>query len=131
HRQRIRLSLRPVRGMHQGLTGDMGLPAHRRASCGNQQREPVTMPGRMKAAIYYGIDDIRVETRPVPEIGPDDLLLKSLACGLCGGEAMPWYKKGLPTVLGHEPVGEVVEVGRNVKEFKVGERLFVNNHVGR
>jgi L-iditol 2-dehydrogenase len=85
----------------------------------------------MTAAIYHGIDDVRIETRPVPEIGPDDVLLKSLACGLCGGEAMPWYKKGAPAVLGHEPVGEIVEVGRNVKEFKLGERLFVNHHVGR
>jgi L-iditol 2-dehydrogenase len=85
----------------------------------------------MKAAIYYAIDDIRLEERPIPEIGPDDLLLKTLASGLCGGEAMPWYKKPQPKVLGHEPAGEVVEVGRNVKDFKVGERLFVNHHVGR
>jgi L-iditol 2-dehydrogenase len=85
----------------------------------------------MKAAIYYAIDDIRLEERPIPEIGPDDILLKTLASGLCGGEAMPWYKKPQPKVLGHEPAGEVVEVGRNVKDFKVGERLFVNHHVGR
>ncbi len=89
------------------------------------------MPGMMKAAVYYAIDDIRLEERPIPEIGPDDILLKTLACGLCGGEAMPWYKKPQPTVLGHEPAGEVVEVGRNVKNFTVGERLFVNHHVGR
>ncbi len=89
------------------------------------------MPDMMKAAIYYAIDDIRLEERPVPEIGPDDVLLKTLACGLCGGEAMPWYKKAKPKVLGHEPVGEVVDVGRNVTDFKVGERLFVNHHVGR
>ena len=89
------------------------------------------MPTMMKAAIYHAIDDIRLEERPVPEIGPGDILLKSLACGLCGGEAMPWYKKGQPKVLGHEPVGEIVEIGRNVTEFKIGERLFVNHHVGR
>lgn len=89
------------------------------------------MPEMMKAAVYYSHEDIRVEERPIPEIGPDDILLKSLACGLCGGEAMPWYKKAEPKVLGHEPVGEVVAVGRNVTDFKVGERLFVNHHVGR
>lgn len=89
------------------------------------------MASMMKAAIYYAINDIRLEERPIPAIGPDDILLKTLACGLCGGEAMPWYKKSQPKVLGHEPVGEVVEVGRNVKDFKVGERLFVNHHVGR
>ncbi len=89
------------------------------------------MPELMKAAVYYSYHDIRVEERQIPEIGPDDILLKTLACGLCGGEAMPWYKKGEPKVLGHEPAGEVVEVGRNVTDYKIGERLFVNHHVGR
>jgi L-iditol 2-dehydrogenase len=89
------------------------------------------MPKMMKAAVYHAIDDIRIEERPIPGIGPDDILLKTLACGLCGGETLTWYKSGEPKVLGHEPVGEVAEVGANVTEYKVGDRLFVNHHVGR
>lgn len=89
------------------------------------------MPKMMKAAVYYSHEDVRVEERPIPDIGPDDVLLKTLASGLCGGEAMPWYKKSEPKVLGHEPVGEVVAIGRNVTDVKIGERLFVNHHVGR
>ncbi|MBS1183833.1 MAG: hypothetical protein H6Q99_3713 [Proteobacteria bacterium] len=89
------------------------------------------MSRSMRAAVYYAHDDIRVEDRPVPEIGPGDILLRTLASGLCGGEAMPWYKKAEPKVLGHEPVGEVVEVGGEVRDFKPGDRLFVNHHVGR
>ena len=89
------------------------------------------MSNMMRAAVYYALDDIRLEERPVPEIGPDDILLKTLASGLCGGETMAWYKKREPKVLGHEPIGEVVEVGRNVTDYKIGERLFVNHHVGR
>ncbi len=89
------------------------------------------MTRTMRAAVYYAHDDIRVEDRPIPEIGPGDILLRTLASGLCGGEAMPWYKKSQPKILGHEPVGEVVEVGADVREFKVGDRLFVNHHVGR
>jgi len=89
------------------------------------------MTHTMRAAVYYSHDDIRVEDRPIPEIGPGDILLRTLASGLCGGEAMPWYKKSQPKVLGHEPVGEVVAVGADVREFKVGDRLFVNHHVGR
>jgi len=89
------------------------------------------MSNMMTAAVYHGIDDIRIEQRPVPEIGPDDILLKTLASGLCGGEAMAWYKKSQPKVLGHEPIGEVVELGTNVTDFRLGERLFVNHHVGR
>lgn len=85
----------------------------------------------MKAAVYHALDDIRLEERPVPRIGPDELLLKTLACGLCGGETMAWYKKSEPKVLGHEPIGEVVEVGAHVTGYAVGDRLFVNHHVGR
>lgn len=89
------------------------------------------MSNMMKAAVYHALDDIRIENRPVPEIGPDDILLKSLACGLCGGETMAWYGKSQPKVIGHEPIGEVVEVGSNVTDYQRGERLFVNHHVGR
>lgn len=89
------------------------------------------MSNMMKAAVYHALDDIRLEQRPVPEIGPGELLLKTLACGLCGGETMAWYKKAEPKVLGHEPVGEVVEVGAGVTEFKRGDRVFINHHVGR
>ena len=46
----------------------------------------------MKAAVQYAIDDIRLESRPVPQIGPGEMLMKTLACGLCGGETMAWYK---------------------------------------
>ncbi|WP_299680053.1 zinc-binding dehydrogenase [uncultured Roseobacter sp.] len=88
------------------------------------------MTRTMQAAVQYAIDDIRLEERPVPQIGPGEMLMKTLACGLCGGETMAWYKSE-PKVLGHEPVGEVVEVGAGVTEFAVGDRVFVNHHVGR
>ncbi len=88
------------------------------------------MTGTMKAAVKYAIDDIRLEERPIPEIGPGELLLKTRACGLCGGEAMEWYKTE-PVILGHETSGEVVGVGTGITNYKVGDRLFVNHHVGR
>ena len=43
------------------------------------------MNAMMRAAVYHALDDIRLEDRPVPEIGPGEVLLKTLACGLCGG----------------------------------------------
>lgn len=85
----------------------------------------------MKAAVYHSLEDIRLEERPIPEIGAEEILLKTLACGLCGGETMAWYKKSEPKVLGHEPIGEVVAVGSDVTDYKVGNRLFINHHVGR
>ena len=85
----------------------------------------------MKAALYYGPEDIRVEELPLPPIGRDEVLLKTLACGLCGGETMAWRKKDTPWVLGHEPVGEVVARGDDVSDYDIGDRLFINHHVGR
>lgn len=89
------------------------------------------MTEMMKAAVYHSLEDIRLEERPIPEIGAEEILLKTLACGLCGGETMAWYKKAEPKVLGHEPIGEVVKVGAGVTDYKVGDRLFINHHVGR
>ena len=89
------------------------------------------MKDTMTAAVYHALDDIRIEKRPVPRIGAGEILVKTLACGLCGGETMAWYKKSEPKVLGHEPVGEIVEVGAGVTDFRVGDRVFVNHHVGR
>lgn len=88
------------------------------------------MTKTMTAAVYHALDDIRLEERDVPEIGPGEMLLKTLACGLCGGETMAWYKSE-PKVLGHEPIGEVAEIGAGVTDFAVGDRVFVNHHVGR
>lgn len=89
------------------------------------------MSNMMQAAVYHALDDIRLEYRPVPTVGPGEMLLKTLACGLCGGETMAWYKKSQPKVLGHEPIGEVVELGVGVTDFRIGDRVFVNHHVGR
>ncbi|MCG8478996.1 MAG: alcohol dehydrogenase catalytic domain-containing protein [Spirochaetales bacterium] len=82
----------------------------------------------MRTVVYYGHDDVRVEQRPIPEIGNGEILVKTKACGLCGGETMDWYHR-LPKYLGHEPVGEIVEVGSGVNDYKVGDRVFVHHHV--
>ena len=84
----------------------------------------------MKAAVYHSADDVRIEDMPKPKIGPDEVLVHMKACGLCGSDLMDWYLRSrAPLVLGHEPAGIIVEVGRNVKDFKVGERVFVHHHV--
>ena len=84
----------------------------------------------MSAAVYHGPDEIRIEQPPLTRIGPGETLLQTPACGLCAGEAMPWYKSQ-PQVLDHEPIGEVVKVGTGAADFRVGDRVFVNHHVGR
>ena len=84
----------------------------------------------MRVAMYYNNSDIRVEEMPTPQIGKGELLLKSLACGICGSDVMEWYRiNKAPLVLGHEATGEIVETGEDVKRFKKGDRVFVSHHV--
>jgi L-iditol 2-dehydrogenase len=84
----------------------------------------------MRVAMYYNNKDIRVEEIPTPQIGQGEILLKSLACGICGSDVMEWYRAHkAPLVLGHEATGEIVEIGENVKRFKKGDRVFVSHHV--
>ncbi len=89
------------------------------------------IPETMKVAVYYNNQDVRLEDRPVPQIGPGELLVKIEACGLCGGDTMEWYLvHKAPVILGHEPTGIVVEAGKGVEKFKAGDRVYIHHHVG-
>ena len=84
----------------------------------------------MKVGVYYNNSDVRLEEQPVPEIGDDDILIKVMASGICGSDLLEWYRvKRAPLVLGHEPTGKIVETGKNIKKFKVGDRVFSTHHV--
>jgi threonine dehydrogenase-like Zn-dependent dehydrogenase len=84
----------------------------------------------MKALVWHGKEDIRCEEIPDPRIEqPRDAIVKVTSCAICGSDLhlyhhlMPAMKKG--DVMGHEFMGEVVEVGRDVKKLKVGDRVVV------
>lgn len=66
----------------------------------------------------------------MPPVGPRDALVRTRACGICSGDVVPWYiRKKAPLVFGHEPVGEIVEVGRDVADaWRPGQRVFVHHH---
>lgn len=84
----------------------------------------------MRVAVYYNNRDVRIEELPIPEIGDGELLVKVISSGICGSDVMEWYRiKKAPRVLGHEITGEVVEVGKGVKKYKKGDRVFVSHHV--
>lgn len=84
----------------------------------------------MRAAVYYRNDDVRLEERPKPRIGPGEILVRVMASGICGSDVLEWYRvKKAPIVLGHEIAGEIVEAGKGVERFKVGDRVFVSHHV--
>jgi L-iditol 2-dehydrogenase len=84
----------------------------------------------MKAAVYYGQQDIRIEEVPAPEIGEDEILVQMKVCGVCGSDLMDWYLESrAPLVLGHEPAGVVAKKGRKVEDVDIGDKVFVHHHV--
>ena len=84
----------------------------------------------MRVAMYYNNSDVRLEEMPEPEIGERELLVKVKACGICGSDVMEWYRiKKAPLVLGHEIAGDIVEIGSEVKGYRIGDRVFVSHHV--
>ncbi len=90
----------------------------------------------MKAAVYYGVEDIRVEEIAKPAIDADEMLIKVKACAVCGTD-IRIYKyghfkipEGEQRILGHEIAGEIAEIGANVQGYKVGQRVVVPPNVG-
>ena len=97
------------------------------------------MKKTMKAAVLRDWNDIRIEEVPIPEIGPNEVLCRVKACGICGTDKLisagAYKDKGwpreLPFIQGHEWAGEIVAVGENVdpEDFKVGDRVVGESHV--
>ena len=85
---------------------------------------------KMKAARYYSGTDIRIEEVEVPEIHDGEVLVKVKKSGICGSDLADWYMEPrAPTFFGHEPAGDIVETGKGVEGFKIGDRVFVHHHV--
>jgi len=86
----------------------------------------------MKAAVFYGKEDLRIEEVPMPGLTPDGVLIKVHACGVCGTDMhiFDGDEGAAPspagTVLGHEFAGEVIAVGERVKNVTVGDRVCVD-----
>lgn len=84
----------------------------------------------MKAAVYHSNRDLRIEERPVPEIGPGEILMRIEASGVCGSDVMEWYRlPKAPVVLGHEVAGVVEKTGEGVDNFRPGDRVATTHHV--
>jgi len=89
------------------------------------------IPTTMRAVVYRGVNDMRVETVPVPKIGPGELLIKVATCGICGTDLKKIHtgSHSAPRIFGHEMSGTVVETGAGVTRYEVGERVVVHHHV--
>ncbi|MBM3248660.1 MAG: zinc-binding dehydrogenase [Candidatus Omnitrophica bacterium] len=84
----------------------------------------------MKVAMYYNNDNVRLEEMPKPEVSSDEILIKIEASGICGSDVMYWYRRHkVPLVLGHEIAGAIVQVGKDVKRYKIGQRVSASHHV--
>ncbi len=89
------------------------------------------IPITMQAAVYRGVNDVRVETVPVPEIGAGELLVRVHTCGICGTDLkkISSGSHSAPRIFGHETSGVVAAVGQGVSQFKPGDRVVVFHHI--
>src|SRR5271170_554531 len=90
-----------------------------------------SIPSTMLAAVYRGVNDVRLETVPVPKIGPGELLLQVHTCGVCGTDLkkIATGSHSAPRIFGHETSGVVAAVGDAVHNFEPGDRVVVFHHI--
>jgi L-iditol 2-dehydrogenase len=85
----------------------------------------------MRAVVYRGVNDLRLETVPVPEIQSGELLVKVAVCGVCPTDIKK-IRHGTvppPRIFGHETAGTIAKTGAGVRKFRVGDRVAVQHHV--
>ena len=90
-----------------------------------------SIPSTMQAAVYRGVNDVRLETVPVPGIGAGELLVRVHSCGVCGTDLkkIATGSHSAPRIFGHETSGVVAGVGDGVKEFQLGDRVVFFHHI--
>jgi len=85
----------------------------------------------MRAVVYRGANDLRLETVPVPRLGPEDLLVQVAVCGVCPTDIkkIQYGTVPPPRIFGHETAGTIARVGARVRQFKIGDRVALHHHV--
>src|SRR5437879_5971219 len=89
------------------------------------------VPSTMLAAVYRGVNDVRLESVTVPQAGPGELLLRVHTCGVCGTDLkkIATGSHSAPRIFGHETSGVVAAVGGGVKNYEPGDRVVVFHHI--
>jgi L-iditol 2-dehydrogenase len=89
------------------------------------------IPATMLAAVYRGVNEVRLETVPVPQIGAGELLLRVHTCGICGTDLkkIATGSHSPPRIFGHETSGVIASVGEGVRDFRAGDRVVVFHHI--
>jgi len=90
-----------------------------------------SIPATMRAAVYRGVNQMCIETVPVPDIGPGELLVRIATCGVCGTDLKKIHtgSHSAPRIFGHEMSGIVAAAGEGVTGYAVGDRVVVHHHV--
>src|SRR5689334_22879304 len=85
----------------------------------------------MQAAVYRGVNDVRLEQVPVPEIGAGEVLIRVHTCGICGTDLkkIATGSHSAPRIFGHETAGVIAAVGAEVPGFGIGDRVVVFHHI--
>ena len=100
---------------------------------GKQSEQPTAekVPETMRAAVYRGVDEVRVETVPVPKIGPGEVLVRIHTCGICGTDLKKIHtgSHAPPRIFGHEMAGTIVALGAGVEGFSTGDRVMAYHHI--
>ncbi len=90
----------------------------------------------MKAAIYHGPNDIRVEDVPKPKAGNREIIVKVLSASICGTDLRIFhgnhrmYPEGTKRIPGHEVVGSISELGKDVEGYSIGQKVFIAPNMG-
>jgi L-iditol 2-dehydrogenase len=101
-------------------------------SAGNERRDiPTNIPSKMAAAVYHGVNDMRLEEVPVPEIGAGEILVRVHTCGICGTDLkkIATGSHSAPRIFGHETSGIVARAGQGVRKFNIGDRVVLFHHI--
>jgi L-iditol 2-dehydrogenase len=95
------------------------------------ESHPQTIPATMQAAVYRGVNDVRLETVPVPNIGPGEMLVRVHSCGVCGTDLkkISTGSHSAPRIFGHETSGVVAAVGEGITTYRLGDRVMVFHHI--
>ena len=95
------------------------------------QADARALPATMRAAVYRGVNDVRMETVPVPKIGSAEMLVRVHSCGVCGTDLkkISTGSHPAPRIFGHETSGVVAAVGDGVRDYRPGDRVMVFHHI--
>jgi L-iditol 2-dehydrogenase len=85
----------------------------------------------MRAVVYRGVNDLRLETIPVPRTGANELLVKVAVCGVCPTDIKKIHYGTVPPprIFGHETAGTIVKTGARIKNFRIGDRVALHHHI--